>query len=201
MPNIVGMNYNDAIKLLTSNKLNCTYTSVFDDNVPINEVMTQNPAAGTTINPYSNVTLTYSIGPQPETQTVTYEYEVPVNDNPDTTTTTTNWKDMPFEDFVVGTWTASCLNENFDEPIEYYSPGEIVLKINSDFTYEMWLENKHYSSTYSISPSYDRYGNDRSQLFLRNAPTGWGDVVRNDNGDLINRHNDSGWYNTVFKRQ
>ena len=204
MPNIIGMNYNDAIIILTSNNLNCTYTSVFDDNTPQNTVMTQNPSAGTAIKAYSNVTFTYSIGSQPTQEVTSYEYEMPAQENNNDNNTpepTTDWNTMPFKDFIVGTWVAYCENENFDQVRNYYSPGEIILKINSDFSYEMWIRNKQYSGTYSIYPLTDGNGNDQSRLYLRDSEVSWGDFRRNSDGDLVCDHSDTGYYNSIFNRQ
>ncbi len=110
VPKIVGTNAQDAMNTLTSLNLYYTGDYAYDDNVPQGQVISQSPQEGTEVEKNSRVNFVISNGKQPEPQEqqiITYEYTVPAEDNTaqnSNTATVQNWRDIPFREYIIGTW-------------------------------------------------------------------------------------------------
>jgi serine/threonine-protein kinase len=70
VPNVVDELWNQAVTDIESASLKAAEKTEFSDTVPINVVISQDPAADSQVLPYTVVNITYSLGPEPKTITM-----------------------------------------------------------------------------------------------------------------------------------
>ena len=104
MPDLVGMNSDNAMSTLTSMGIYYTGNYQFDNNIPKGQVISQEPAAGTDAPKGSRVTFIISDGPQPEQQVVTYEITQPTQTTQTTQTTEYAATEVRNADNYLGRW-------------------------------------------------------------------------------------------------
>jgi serine/threonine-protein kinase len=70
VPNVVNELLNKAESIITESSLVASETPQFSDAVPLNVVISQDPAAGELVEPYATVNIVYSMGPEEKTVSV-----------------------------------------------------------------------------------------------------------------------------------